>query len=73
MKINVKVKPNSGIQKVEQLSGNEYKVFLKSVPENNKANKELIRILSKYFKEEVKIKSGFTSRKKVVEVSPPPE
>jgi len=43
-------------------------VKLKSVPENNKANVELLKVLKKYFGFPVKIKSGFTSRNKVVEV-----
>jgi len=68
MKINVNVKTNSGKQEVEKISENEFKVFLKSVPENNKANLELEKILSKYFKKQVKILRGKTSKKKVVEV-----
>ena len=67
MKIKVKVKTTSGQQEVEKV-GEEYVVKLKSPPENNKANLELVKVLKKYFKKEIKIKSGFTSRKKIVEV-----
>ncbi|MCG2700504.1 DUF167 domain-containing protein, partial [Candidatus Parcubacteria bacterium] len=45
-----------------------YLVKLKSSPVDGKANLELIKILSKYFKKEARIKSGFTSRKKIVEM-----
>ncbi len=68
MLINVKVKPNSGKQEVEKLSLEEYKVYLKSRAENNKANLELVRLLEKYFKGEVKIIRGKTSHKKIIEV-----
>ena len=67
MKIKVKVKPHSGEQGVVK-EGEEYVVKLKSLPEDNKANVELLKVLKKYFKKEVKIKSGFTSRNKIVEI-----
>ena len=77
MKIRVKVKTNSGRQSVEKIpedifseEGFEglYFVKLKSTPEGNKANIELLKVLSRHFGCEVKIKSGFTSKKKIVEV-----
>lgn len=67
MKIKVKVKPNSGKQEIDEKDG-VYIVRLKSPPENNKANIELVKLLSRHFGKEVKIKSGFSSRKKIVEV-----
>jgi len=67
MKINIKVKPNSATQEIEK-KGDYYLVKLKSSPVDGKANLELIKILSKYFKKEARIKSGFTSRKKIVEI-----
>ncbi len=77
MLIKIKVKPNSSEQSVERISselfsekGYEglYLVRLKSSAEEGKANLELIKVLSKYFGREVKIKRGFTSRNKVVEI-----
>ena len=68
MIIKIKVKPNSGKQEIVK-EGNEYFAYLKSSPENNKANIELISLLNKYFKVKAKIKSGFTSRIKTVEIS----
>ena len=77
MKIKVKIKLNAEEQSVEKISpelfseeGFEglYFVKLKSLAEDGRANLELVKVLSKYFSSEVKIKSGFTSRKKIIEV-----
>lgn len=67
MIIHVKVKPNSSEQNIEK-TDEIYVVKLKSVPEKGKANLELINLLKKYFNSEVRIKSGFNSRKKIVEI-----
>ena len=69
--LQIKVKPNSNKQKIQNLENNNYLVCLKSPPENNKANSELINLLSKYFSvpiASIKIKRGMHSNKKVVEV-----
>lgn len=69
MIINVKVKVSSGKNEVEKVDNENYLVFLKSPPENNKANIELIKLLDKYFDaKEIKIKTGKTSKRKRVEV-----
>lgn len=77
MLIKVKVKPHAGEQSVEKISdelfaeeGYEglYFVRLKSAADEGKANLELVKVLSKFFGKDVKIKSGFTSRMKVVQV-----
>jgi len=77
MFIKIKVKTNSGEQKVEKISddlffekGFEglYFVKLKDPPEGGRANLELVRVLAKHFGKDVKIKSGFTSKLKIVEV-----
>jgi len=68
MKLNIKVQPNSGRQEIKQISENEYKIFLKKSPEDNKANKELIKLLSKNFNSKVNIIKGHTSKKKVIEL-----
>jgi len=78
MIIQVKVKPNSGEQSVEriflpQLDSTKvpeeiYYVKLKSLADEGRANLELVKVLKKFLGKEVKIKSGFTSRRKVVEV-----
>ncbi len=71
MIISIKVHPNSQKQDVVKINDNEYKVELKEKAKNNKANIELITLIARYFKTDfsnVKIKSGLTSRKKLVEV-----
>ena len=68
MKLNIRAQPNSGRQEIKRISDKEYKVFLKKSPEDNKANEELVKLLSKEFKREVKILKGKTSKNKIVEV-----
>jgi uncharacterized protein len=71
MIINVKVKPNSSKQKIENFGGERYLIYLKSEPENNRANIELINFLSKEFgvpTKSIKIKFGQTSDKKIIEI-----
>lgn len=68
MIIRVKVKPNSSKQSVEKIK-EEYIVQLKSCARKGRANLELVKFLKKYFGKEVRIKSGLSSRHKIVEVS----
>jgi uncharacterized protein (TIGR00251 family) len=68
MIIHVKVNPSSAKQEIILESENNYKIYLKSPPEKNKANNELIKLLHKYFKKEIVIKSGLTSKNKIVEI-----
>ncbi len=52
-----------------QVKGNEIKVSIKSKPDLGKANRELIKLLSKNFQvssNKIKIIQGIKSRKKVV-------
>ena len=65
--IKVKVKPNSKEEKITK-TPEGYVVNVKESPEKNKANKALIKLLSKYFKKRIKIKSGFNSREKMIEM-----
>ncbi len=68
MLINVKVKPNSTQEKIVEVDKNNYEVWLKEKPIDNKANMKLLKLLSKHFGKEVKIKTGLISRKKIVEI-----
>lgn len=68
MIIKAKVKPNSNFEKIEKISENEYKINLNSAPDKNKANIELVKILKKHFKKDIKIIKGMKSRDKIVEV-----
>ncbi len=71
MKKQVKVKPNSKNQSIEEAEDGSLTVHLKSPPVEGKANEELIQILSKKFnvsKSRIFIKSGLSSRNKLVEI-----
>jgi uncharacterized protein (TIGR00251 family) len=66
MKIAIKVKPNSSKSEIIK-EGEEYVAYLKARPDKGKANEELLKLAKKYFKKQVTIKSGHTSRKKILE------
>jgi uncharacterized protein (TIGR00251 family) len=68
MKIYIKVKPNSSKQEIKKISEKEYLASLKNSPEENKANLELIKIMKRYLKKNVRIITGLRSRKKILEV-----
>ena len=68
MIVKVKVVPNSKEEKITRLLDGQYKVNLNQKPENNKANIELIKLLKKYFKSNVKIIKGLSSRNKIVKI-----
>lgn len=72
MIIRVKVKPNSSKQSVESFGNGRYLVYLKSEPENGKANIELLNLLSKELgvpPKSLKIKFGQTSDEKIIEIN----
>lgn len=53
------------------VAGDEIAISIKSQPERGKANRELVKKLSQHFgvpEASVRIVSGLTSRKKVIEV-----
>ncbi|MDY7020474.1 MAG: DUF167 domain-containing protein [Cyanobacteriota bacterium] len=69
--IQVKVKPNSKQQSIQKVADGHWMIHLKSPPVEGKANQELIKILAKQFnisKSEVKIKSGLSSKHKLIEL-----
>lgn len=68
MKIKVLVKPNSSQQKIVKVGDNEYYIWLNEKPVENKANLELVKLFKKEFNKPVKIKSGFNSRRKIIEI-----
>jgi uncharacterized protein YggU (UPF0235/DUF167 family) len=76
MIISVQVKlfkKNSSIEVAEDMFGNKtYIVSVNAIPEKGQANKELIGVLSNYFnviQSNIKILSGSTSTRKIIEVS----
>lgn len=71
MQKQVKVKPNSKRQSIEESTDGQLTVHLKSPPVDGKANKELIELLAdKYHvpKSQIRIKLGLSSRNKLVEI-----
>lgn len=70
MILKIKVKTSTAKSELKEM-GDYYVAELKSAPENNKANLELIKIISKKYgvdHRRVKIKSGTTSNHKLVQV-----
>lgn len=71
MKIRVKVKPNSRVQKIEQNAHGVWVINVKSAPINGEANHELIGVIAKQFavkKSQIIIKSGLSNQYKIIEV-----
>jgi len=68
MRILIKVHSNTSQEKIEKLSNKDFNVWIKEKPIDGKANFVLERLLRKYFNAECKIVSGFSSKKKIVEV-----
>jgi len=71
MIIKIKVKPNSRENKLEKINDNEYHADITEKAEDNKANIELIKLLSKYFNishKNIKIKNP-SSRNKIIEIN----
>lgn len=69
--IQVKVKPNSRASRLEEQEDGTWLAQLKSPPIDGKANEELIALVAKQFgcrRLEVSIKSGASSRTKLVRV-----
>jgi uncharacterized protein (TIGR00251 family) len=67
LRITIRVKPKSGRSEIIK-EGEKYIAFLKSEPEKGKANLELLKLAKKFFKKSVTIKSGFTSKTKILEI-----
>lgn len=71
MKIFVKVKPNAKINSVEKISECDFVISTKNPSREGRANEGVIAALAKHFdisKSSVRIISGFSFRKKIVEV-----
>ena len=64
--IRVKVKPNAKKTRIVSHEEDLLKVEVAAPAEDNKANIELVKFLSKKLKKKVRIKSGFRSKEKVL-------
>jgi len=70
MKLSIKLHPNSSQEKIQEIEKEKsYEIWIKEKPIDGKANEELVKLLKKHFKKEVKLISGFNSRRKIIEVS----
>ncbi len=70
MKIQVKVKTKAKNNKIEK-KDNLYYISVKQTPINQKANKEIEKIIAKYFNKrisQVNIVSGIRSKNKIIEI-----
>ena len=70
-KFRILVKPNADENKIESFDRerNAFRISIKAKPENNKANIEVIKFLSKTLKKKVKIISGLKSKEKMIQVT----
>ena len=66
-KLKVRVMPKAGRNEIKEENG-RLKVYLKAMAEDGKANVVLVKFFKKELGVAVEIKSGFTSREKVLRV-----
>ena len=67
--IQIKVKPNSRVRELKELSDGTWLARIKSPPIDGKANKELVALIAEHFglqKAQVSMKSGASGRIKLV-------
>jgi len=65
--MKIKIHPNSSQEKIKEISKDELEVWIKEKAIDGKANEYLIKFLKKELGRKFSIKSGFTSRIKVLE------
>ena len=71
MLIKVKVFPNSKKEEVIKKPEDSFEVKVKAKPEKGMANKEVLKILSVYFKipeSKIRLVKGFKKRNKIFEI-----
>jgi len=69
MRVFVTVKPGSRDDKIEEQDDGSLLVCVRAPAERGKANIAVIRLLSRHFKKNVELVSGFTSHHKIVELT----
>lgn len=71
MRIFVDAKPRARVEKIERVSENQLRVWVKEPPEDGRANEAILRAVAEYFHvpfSSVHLLSGHTARKKLVEI-----
>lgn len=72
LKISVKITPGARTSKIILEDSNRLHIYVTSQPENGKANKAIIELLSKLLKlpkSDIDIISGLTSRYKLISIN----
>lgn len=69
-KLKIVVKANSNKNEILGFESvkNGVRVTIKEPADKNKANKEIVKFFSKLLKKQVRIKSGLTSKEKILEI-----
>jgi uncharacterized protein (TIGR00251 family) len=71
MKISVNVKPNAKQEKIEKVNEGLFLVRVKEKPQEGKANRAVIKVLSEYFEvpqSRIVLLKGQSSREKLFEI-----
>ena len=71
MFVHIKVKPNSSKVSVESFGGDRYLVYLTEPPENDRANIQMLNVISKHLgipAGRIKIKTGWHNDDKMLEI-----
>jgi len=67
----VTVKPNAKKSQIIEQSANQYRVLVRAVAQDGKANRELIDLLAAHFdapKSTIKIVRGHSARRKIIDI-----
>ena len=67
--VEVTVKTRAKKTEITEESGDKLTIAVKAVPEDGKANIELLKLLSRHYKCRPEIVSGHTSRRKIIRLS----
>ena len=65
-RLHVKVKPGARVSKVMSIEDSIVHLAIAAQPEDGKANAEVEKFLTRLLKKKARIKSGFTSKEKIV-------
>ena len=64
--INLTVRTNAPETKITKQEGDQWRMDVHALPEDNKANLEIIKFLTKKYKADITILRGHTSKKKII-------
>jgi uncharacterized protein len=67
-RITLRIRTNAPKTQIISYEDNILRVDVKALPEEGKANKEIIRFFSKLLKKKIEISSGKTSKTKIIKL-----